>query len=98
MRIEWSPLALDDRDRIFDYYEIDQASPRAAVMVDERIEQQVDVLIDHPGLGRPGRVDDTRELVISKTPYLVAYRILGDAVRILRVLHGRQLWPEDMTE
>ncbi|RZL96482.1 MAG: type II toxin-antitoxin system RelE/ParE family toxin [Variovorax sp.] len=98
MRIEWSPLALDDRDRIFDYYDIDQDNPRAAVMVDERIAQQIEVLIDHPEFGRPGRVNDTRELVISKSPYLVAYRILGDAVRILRVLHGKQLWPADMQE
>lgn len=98
MRIEWSPLALEDRDRIFDYYDIDQDNPRAAVMVDERIAQQIEVLIDHPQFGRPGRVNDTRELVISKTPYLVAYRILGDAVRILRVLHSKQLWPTDMQE
>src|SRR6516225_10959263 len=47
-------------------------------MVDERIEQQIEVLMDHPEFGRPGRVNDIRELVISKTPYLVAYRILGD--------------------
>lgn len=98
MRVEWSRLALEDRDRIFDYYEIDQANPRAAVMVDDRIDNQVDVLIDHPAFGRPGRVADTRELVISKTPYLVAYRILGDAVRILRVLHSRQLWPDDVQD
>jgi toxin ParE1/3/4 len=98
VRIEWSPWALQDRDRIFDYYEIDQANARAAVMVDERIDNQVDVLIDHPEFGRPGRVADTRELVISKTPYLVAYRILGDTVRILRVLHSRQLWPDDVQE
>ena len=41
-------------------------------MVDERLAQQIEVLIDHPEFGRPGRVIDTRELVISKTPYLVA--------------------------
>lgn len=98
MRIEWSPLAIEDRDRIFDYYDIDQDNPRAAVMVDERIAQQIEVLTDHPEFGRPGRVNDTRELVISNTPYLVAYRILGDAVRILRVLHARQLWPDDMQD
>ncbi len=98
MRIEWSPVALDDRDRIFDYYDIEEDSPRAAILVDERIAQQIEVLIDHPEFGRPGRVDDTRELVISKTPYVVAYRIMGDAIRILRVLHGKQLWPGDIRE
>lgn len=98
MRIEWSPVALDDRDRIFDYYDIEQDSPRAAITIDERIARQIEVLIDHPEFGRPGRVDDTRELVISKTPYVVAYRIIGDAIRILRVLHGKQLWPDDIQE
>ena len=98
MRIEWSPVALDDRDRIFDYYDIEEDSPRAAILVDERIAQQIEVLIDHPEFGRPGRVDDTRELVISKTPYVVAYRIMGDAIRILRVLHGKQLWSGDIRE
>ncbi len=91
-------MALEDRYRIFDYYEFDQASPRAALLVDERIEKQVNVLLDHPEFGRPGRVNDTRELVIGRTPYIVAYRILGDAVRILRVLHSRQLWPDDVQE
>ncbi|WP_181360647.1 hypothetical protein [Variovorax sp. WS11] len=32
-------MALEDRDRIFDYYEFDQESPRVAVLVDERIAQ-----------------------------------------------------------
>jgi toxin ParE1/3/4 len=36
--------------------------------------------------------------VISRTPYIVAYRITGDTVRILRVLHGARRWPEDMSE
>jgi len=98
VRIEWSPVALDDRDRIFDYYDIEQDSPRAAILVDERIGRQIEVLIDHPEFGRPGRVDDTRELVISKTPYVVAYHIIGDTIRILRVLHGKQLWPDDIQE
>ncbi|MGJ7512525.1 type II toxin-antitoxin system RelE/ParE family toxin [Variovorax sp. GT1P44] len=98
MRIEWSPVALDDRDRIFDYYDIEEDSPHAAILIDERIAHQIEVLIDHPEFGRTGRVDDTRELVISRTPYVVAYRIMGDAIRILRVLHGKQLWPGDIQE
>jgi plasmid stabilization system protein ParE len=36
--------------------------------------------------------------VITRTPYIVAYRVLDDAVRILRVLHGAQLWPEDIPD
>jgi len=44
------------------------------------------------------RVDGTRDLVILRTPYVVAYRIADDTVRILRVLHGARRWPEDMSE
>jgi plasmid stabilization system protein ParE len=47
-------------------------------------------------MGRPGRIEGTRELVISRTPYIAAYRIAGDNVRVLRVLHGAQQWPDDI--
>lgn len=96
MRLEWSAFALADRDRIFDY--IEQDSSRAAVVVDDRIREQVEVLREFPALGRPGRVEGTRELVISRTPYIAAYRIEGNTVHILRVLHGAQLWPDVLPE
>lgn len=48
-------------------------------------------------MGRPGRVDGTRELVISHTPYIAAYRIAGDTVHIPHVLHGAQEWPEGLS-
>jgi addiction module RelE/StbE family toxin len=96
MRLEWSAYALADRMAIFDYIEAD--SPQAAVVVDERIREQVEVLARFPQSGRPGRIEGTRELVISRTPYVVAYRITENAVRILRVLHGARRWPDDMSE
>jgi toxin ParE1/3/4 len=96
MRLEWSAFALADRTAIFDYIEPD--NPRAAVAVDARIREQVETLAPFPHSGRPGRIEGTRELVISRTPYIVAYRITGDTVRILRVLHGARRWPEDMSE
>jgi plasmid stabilization system protein ParE len=51
-------------------------------------------LLDHPALGRPGRVPGTRELVVSGTPYILPYRVQGETVQILHVLHGAQRWPE----
>jgi toxin ParE1/3/4 len=96
MRLEWSAYALADRNAIFDYIEAD--SPRAAITVDERIREQVETLRKFPESGRPGRIDGTRELVISRTPYIVAYRIKGNTVRILRVLHGSRRWPDDMSD
>ena len=96
MRLEWSQLAQADRDAIFDYIEAD--SPQAAVTVDDRIRVQVEGLIRFPESGRPGRVERTRELVIPSTPYIAAYRVARDTVQILRVLHGAQQWPEDISE
>ena len=47
-----------------------------------------------PGLGRPGRVPGTRELIVSGTRYIVPYRVKEDVVQIITVLHGAQKWPD----
>jgi len=96
MILEWSVFALADRDAIFDYIEAD--SPRAAVAVDIRIQECVEKLTHFSEMGRPGRIHGTRELVINRTPYIAAYRIPDDTVRILRVLHGAQQWPDELPD
>src|SRR5271165_768014 len=96
MRVEWSAFALADRDAIFDYIEGD--SPQAAITVDDRIRTEIESLARFPQRGRPGRIEGTRELVILRTPYIVCYRITGNAVRILRILHGARRCPDDMAE
>jgi addiction module RelE/StbE family toxin len=96
MLLQWSAFALADREAIFDYIEAD--SPRAAIAVDERIRTCVEGLVRFPEMGHPGRIDGTRELVISNTPYIAAYRIADNSVRILRVIHGAQQWPDEMID
>lgn len=66
--------------------------------MDSRIEKHVKALAQFPEIGRPGRVEATRELVVKRTPYIVAYRIEGNSVQILRVLRGAQDWPENMPD
>jgi toxin ParE1/3/4 len=95
MQLEWSLFAQADREAIFDYIEAD--SPQAAVAVDDRIRQQVEELMKFPEIGRPGRIDGTRELIIQRTPYIAAYRIAGKTIRTLRVLHGAQMWPQELS-
>lgn len=41
-----------------------------------------------PYLGRAGRIRGTRELVVTGTPYVVAYRIMPEGVQVLAVVHG----------
>lgn len=96
MKLVWSAFALADRDGIFTHIEAD--NPRAAIAVDERIAAAVRGLIDFPDSGRPGRVLGTRELVITGTPYIAAYAVSASTIRILRVLHGAQKWPDELPE
>lgn len=96
MRLEWSRFARADRDAIFSYIEAD--NPLAAATLDDRIRTRIEGLLQLPESGRPGRIKGTRELVITGTAYITAYVIMDDAIRILRVLHSAQLWPEELPD
>lgn len=94
MRIKW----LDQANRDLHHAEafIAQDDPRAAVRIVLRVIDAVAHLKDNPGMGRAGRIDGTRELVVSNTPFLVPYRVKGDWVEILRVFHHAQKWPDGL--
>ena len=87
----WLQRAIDDRDAQLDY--IAQDNPMAAVSQGDRIAEQIEILQQHPQMGRPGRKQGTRELVISRTPFIVVYRVKAKRIELLRVLHGAQQWP-----
>ena len=91
MRIKWLRAALRNLDAEAEY--IARDNPAAAVRVIQKIRATVNLLAEQPALGRPGRVPNTRELVISGTPYLVPYRVRGQVIEVLRVLHAARQWP-----
>ena len=92
VRLRWTPTASRNLEAIEDRIERD--NPLAAVEVVLEILRRVEALKDHPGLGRPGRVEGTRELVITGLPYIVPYLVEGEQVIILRVLHAARKWPK----
>lgn len=94
MKLVWSALALADRDHIFTHIEAE--NPRAAIAVDERIAAAARRLLAFPKSGRRGRVHGTHELIITGTPYIAAYVVTENAIRILRVLHSALRWPEEL--
>ena len=96
MKLVWSARSLDDRREIYTY--IEGENPWAAITVDERIEASAQRLIQFPESGRPGRVEGTRELLVRRAPYILPYRIVGDSVRILRVIHAARLWPDEIPD
>lgn len=98
MRILWLDQAESDLDGILDYLIV--RDPAAARPIYDAIRQRVGLLAEQPAIGRVGRVKDTRELVISRVPYIVAYTVDRriDAVIILRVLHSARQWPADLSD
>ena len=91
MRLVWTRLALDDLDLARDF--IETANPLAALKVVERIESAVAALTVHPEIGRPGRLEGTRELIVVGTPFILPYRVRGDRIEIVGVIHGARRWP-----
>lgn len=94
MRIEWLPIVARDRESRITC--IGDRNPWAAIDLDDAIEVAVRRLTAHPRMGRPGRHRGTREFVVTGIPYVIAYRIEGSVVVILRLLHGAQRWPTQL--
>ena len=95
----WLTQTQIDKDVILDF--IAAHSIQSALEVDKKIKTQVAQLLKFPYLGRAGRIENTFELVISRTPYLVAYQIKNVLkknftmlqIQVIHVFHVRQDWP-----
>ena len=76
------------RDLLKIWFDIAPENPVAAERVYDRLEARVRILEQFPEAGpaRPDIADTARALV--EPPYLILYRILPEAVQIVRVLHG----------
>lgn len=91
MTIRWSPEAAVDFMALVGY--IRAQNPSAAERVAHTIYDSISSLTTLPRRGRIGRVDGTRELVLSPLPFIVVYRVVEEAVEIARIIHGSQRWP-----
>ena len=88
MRLLWSQPALSDLRALHAY--IAKDNERAAdAMVTRTVDRAERQLLRMPESGRPGRIAKTRELILSGTPYILPYRIVGDTIQILRVFHSQ---------
>lgn len=87
-------MAIADRKRIASHITayIAEDKPNAAIELGDMLMQKAEQLDRHPMLGRAGRVEGTRELV-AHSNYLLIYRIVGNAVEVLRVKHAARKWP-----
>jgi toxin ParE1/3/4 len=91
MQVRWLRKALRNLEQAHAYIAEDdlEAAIRAVLKIQVAAEQ----LARFPLMGRVGRVEGTRELVIINTPYFVVYRLQENTVEILRVLHTSRRYP-----
>jgi toxin ParE1/3/4 len=93
MKIVWSREARDDLLSIRRFVGVD--NPIAAgKLVSRIIDFTESMLRTAPNCGRIGRVAGTRELIIARTAYIVAYRFKDSTIEIIRVYHGARKWPD----
>ncbi len=92
MQVVWFKRAILDLRSVRHY--IAQDDPLVAQQVVARIKETVSLLSEQPGIGRPGRVPNSKELVVKRTSYILPYRVRDNRIEILRVLHAARRWPE----
>lgn len=89
--LSWKRKALSDRQKIMKF--IAKDNPVAAANLDLQIEEKAEKAAQSPMLYRAGRVDGTREAVVTAN-YLIVYRVTQTHVEVLRVLHTKMMWPK----
>ncbi len=89
--IFWEEESLNDREEIFEF--LYAFNPDAAEKTDEIIEAKVENLIDQPLMGVQRDGIRGRLLIIPEVSMIVSYFVDGSKIRILRILHQKQKFP-----
>jgi addiction module RelE/StbE family toxin len=90
-KILWQRQAITNLNDAREY--IQAQNPEAARSIINRIEKVINQLQFFPMSGRPGRRSNTRELVVTRTPFIVVYRVSEDSLEILSLFHTSKQWP-----
>lgn len=81
----WTKRAISALELELEYYA--KISPALAKELSKIISTNIDKISTTPGIGRPGKKINTRELVLSKYPYILAYRVRNNVLEILSIIH-----------
>jgi toxin ParE1/3/4 len=95
IEIVWLEIAADEFEDAIAW--IRERNDNAANKIAEAALFQIDQLKHYPQLGRVGRDNTTRELVISNTHFIVVYRVLVQkkSLEILYFKHDAMRWPAE---
>ena len=95
IEIVWLEIAADEFEDAIAW--IRERNDNAADKMAETALFQIDQLKHYPQLGRIGRDNTTRELVVSNTHFIVVYRVLSTtkSLEILSFKHDAMRWPDE---
>jgi len=93
VKLRWTSPALEDLERAHAY--IAEERPSAAAEMLFHFERAIATLRRYPQVGRAGRVQGTRELVVARTPFILCYRVKRGNTDIVAIIHSARRWPEN---
>ena len=91
--IFWEEESLNDREKIFDF--LFDFNPSAAEKTDQIIEAKIENLLTQPLMGVQRHIFRGRVLIIPEISMIVSYWVDGEIIRIMRVLHQKQKFPQE---
>ena len=90
-QLEWSKRSAQDLLEIEDYIARDNQVAADAVVA--HIKQRALLLESDPLLGKRRPTSSHRELVLTRFPFTIVYRVRGNSILVSRILHQRQQFP-----
>jgi toxin ParE1/3/4 len=93
MRLDITPRAKKDIDLIF-IYGIENFGERQALDYKDELLDLIDLILLQPkmGIAKQGFKKPLRTMVFHS--HLIFYKLGRGVVRIVRILHGKQNWPD----
>ena len=91
MKVVYTPQALRNLDNAYTYIFAD--NPDAAARTLAIVRAALKTLESHPEIGRPGRVEGTRELRLAGSPFILVYRQKEQRLEIIDILHSSRSYP-----
>jgi toxin ParE1/3/4 len=90
MRIRWTPPAAADLQNISDYLKEHHPHYRQATV--RKIRDRIRGLKVAPYVGRPGRIEGTREILFPPMAYVAVYRVREQeqTIEVWRIWHAAQ--------
>lgn len=90
MKVLFDANAVEDLSNIYRFISADSST--AAEKVLSRIVSSIERLALFPEMGRVGQVEETREWVIPRLPYIAVYRVNESHghVIVMAIFHGAQ--------